>query len=208
MTRAEQSASAAVQLAAASCSYATGDAVAPHCFAIKDNRYDPLVGVGLLALQAALEGLPQVAPGTGIIALSDSGCMSHVARVAQGVAAMRPRQAFFARGGAGMIATYCSLALLTHGPCFSLAGGTPALQLALSMAHGLMLSEQCEQCIVLAVDYNNGCMNASALLLDWAALAQLPNWRARLEHQNGPPSEALRALLSIHETTEQNEVPT
>lgn len=146
----------------------------PRCeLNVRDNRYDPVVGVALQALSGALGEDRSVSPNAGIISLTDFGCQSHVRRVAESLVHMRPRQAFFARASAVMLSTYGSLALASHGPCFSLSGGATAVGLGLSVAKRLLSTAECEQIVLMAADQEHETIKGSAVIFLAAHLRKL-----------------------------------
>lgn len=183
------------RLIGAHCSLPTASAPADHQFKIKDNRYDPLVGIAMLALRLTLLKVERISDSLAIIALTDSGCSSHVKRVSDGIAEMRPRQAFFARGSANMLATYASLAMESHGPCFSLSGGVDSVRLALNMALQLQRSNKCEQAVLIAADYEGTSMHATVLVVDVDNQQQINAWSESHIVVEGNPSSVLRSLI-------------
>lgn len=146
----------------------TGQPLDGHPFALRDNRQDRLVTVCLNALGALTRQRETPLPAsTGVLSVSGGGCQQHIQRVVDGVAAgLRPRQAFFARAGMHMMSTYASLALQSHGPCFSISGDGYSLRWALQRAHALVQSGACGAMVVLVADYGPSEVVAHAVLLE------------------------------------------
>lgn len=168
----------------------------PRCeLEVRDNRYDPVVGVALQALAGALGEDHDISPTAGIISLTDFGCQSHIRRVAESLVTMRPRQAFFARASAVMVSTYGSLTLATHGPCVALSGGATAVGLGLSVAQRLLETAQCAQIILMAADREHDSLRGSAVIFSPAHLGKLDELRRASRAQdvmNMSPGALLR----------------
>jgi len=175
-----------------------GNAIKDHLFSLKDSRYDPLVGVALCALRNILSKNGKLSASTAVIALTDSGCRSHVKRVTDGIIESRPRQAFFARGGANMLASYASIALESHGPCFSMSGGADALRFALDVSLQMIRSNTCEQILLIAADYEQTDMHAIVLLLDGSNQEYLEKLRVQNDSGTANPSSILRNLMKFN----------
>jgi hypothetical protein len=186
-------------LLAAALASVDGVAVPKHGFPLEDNRYDPLVGLALATLNLALRDRqePLRPKSPVIIALTDSGCASHVQRVVQGVADMRPRQAFFARGGLGMLATYVSLALQVHGPCFTLSGGVDSVRSGMMMASRLMKKATCDGVVFVAADYADGGMLATVVSAGTDSADELLAMAGKMTYDTGVPAELLRTMFAV-----------
>ncbi|KMQ80214.1 hypothetical protein BPMI_03781 [Candidatus Burkholderia pumila] len=168
-------------------------------FELKDKRYDPLVGAALGALYRAQSRTGSFPALTAIIAVTDLGCRTHIARVAQALSeGGRPRQAIFARASATMLATYPALALSTHGPTFALSGGADALRWALAMAVSLIDRRQCEAAVLIAADTldDSPQYRASVLRVDPGhAATDASSWGDGPHLDALPPSAVLAAWL-------------
>lgn len=135
------------------CSAPLGTPVRNGSYSHIDARHDPLVGAILEAVHRLQLETGEFVGTIGVIAVTEAGCTSHVARVVSSVAdGLRPRQAFFTRASATMLATYPALALASHGPTFALSGRADAVRWGLALAGWLVRSEQCEEVILLAGD--------------------------------------------------------
>ncbi|MDH1270466.1 hypothetical protein N5C81_22895 [Rhizobium pusense] len=122
-------------------------------FSLSDKRYDPIVEAVLFAVYDLKSQIGSVPTSTAIIAVTACGCEKHISHVAAALADNpRPRQAFFARASATMLAAYPALALATHGPTFTLMGNSATLHWAWSMANSLVQRSLCEGAIIIAAD--------------------------------------------------------
>ena len=118
-----------------------------------DARHDPLVGAILEVVHRLQLESGRFSEAAGIVAVTEAGCTSHVTRVVSSVTdGLRPRQAFFARASATMLATYPALALSSHGPTFALSGRAGAVRWGLALAGWVVRSRQCDEAILLAGD--------------------------------------------------------
>lgn len=149
--------------------------VPPSSFQLQDNRFDPLVGVTLKALEGLLSDDQNSGTElhTAIFSVTDTGCASHVKRVIEALVKMRPRQAFFARGSSVMFSTYGSFAIRSHGPCISLSGKAPAVTMALNLANNFLCEDSFRRAILLFADNINGVLTASAVSFTSLCLSEL-----------------------------------
>ncbi|KMY86381.1 hypothetical protein BUMB_04110c [Candidatus Paraburkholderia calva] len=189
-----------VMCARGACCFVASDASPVETgFELKDKRYDPLVGAALGALYRAQLRTGSFPELTAIIAVTDLGCRTHIARVAQALSeGGRPRQAIFARASATMLATYPALALSTHGPTFALSGGADALRWALAMAVSLIDRRQCEAAVLIAADTLDDPpqYRASVLRVDPGyAATDASSWGDGPHLDALPPSAVLAAWL-------------
>lgn len=135
------------------CSAPPGTLVKDSSYSHVDARHDPLVGAILEVVHRLQVDTGEFSGTIGVIAVTEAGCTSHVTRVVSSVAdGLRPRQAFFARASATMLATYPALALSSHGPTFALSGRADAVRWGLALAGWLVRSKQCDEVILLAGD--------------------------------------------------------
>lgn len=135
------------------CSAHTGTFVKNSRYSHVDARHDPLVSAILDVVHRLQLDTGEFSGTVGVIAVTQAGCTSHVARVVSSIAdGLRPRQAFFARASATMLATYPALAISAHGPTFALSGRADAVRWGLTLAGWLVRSKQCDEMILLAGD--------------------------------------------------------
>ena len=121
-------------------------------FEVRDKRHDPVATAGLVALERALAGqMDLVTARTAVLGVTRVGCPHHVDRVASALLKRRPRQGYFARAGAHMIATYAAMALQTHGPAFTITGSAAVIPHIFTVASQLC-SGVADQVILLAAD--------------------------------------------------------
>ncbi len=170
---------------------------ADHGFALPDVRHDPLVGHMLARLWALMvRHALASARDCAVVALSRSGCHSHVAKVADGIAQDRARHAFFVRAGPQMMATYAAMALGAHGPTFTIlhAGDGAVVRTALQ---GFVQMLPTAELVLLGGDSLDGRAHTFAALVSrddaghWPdlGLAPLSGWLDR------PDSSSQRSVM-------------
>ncbi|WCM23156.1 hypothetical protein NDK50_34975 [Paraburkholderia bryophila] len=144
-----------------------GAAVQPHDFHLKDQRYDPLVGLALRAVSDVVKTCGGSMPeSTGILTVTNSGCRSHIARVSEAMLDGKPRQAFFARGGPNMISTYISIALQTHGPALSFLGRADAVVWGMQSISDQIDSGTTQSWLLVGADYLEAELVAGCIYFD------------------------------------------
>jgi hypothetical protein len=167
-------------------------------FPITDLRHDALVGAVLTALHELQARCGPPPPSTAVIAVTATGCTSHIARVVEAAAdGLKARQAFFARASATMLATYPALALSTHGPTFALTGGADTLRWALTIATALVRNGHCEAAILLGADALDepARVHAAALWVDATSPTLATAWGDGPHLDADLPSAVLAAWL-------------
>lgn len=139
----------------------------PDSLKEKDLRGDPVTKVAVLAAEAAVS---KVSIGQresfGVVAISSEGCISHIAKVVDGIKRKLPRPAYFARAGAQTISTYVAMALDIHGPTFAMKGNLEALRDAFRLSSYLIQNDMAEQICIVVADYYGQSKGAISMIID------------------------------------------
>lgn len=164
----------------------------------KDLRGDPVVKAAVLAAEAATSALSIIQKETfGTIAVSSGGCISHLARVIDGVRQRQPRPGYFVRGGPQTIATYVAMALGFHGPTFTMTGGREALSEAFRFSSYLIKAGLANQICIVVADQLTQPEGAAAIIIDNEIAAGIQLKLVPEIFSNSFPAEPLAGILSL-----------